>query len=57
MEKITTYVAAYIALLQEAYNDMVEAFESDTSQGFLIGTIVLIPLFGTLFFFAVLVSA
>jgi len=56
MEKITTYFTAYIALLRKVYNDLLDTFESDTSGGFLIGTVVLIPLFGTLFFFAVLVS-
>jgi hypothetical protein len=51
------FVHSYLTLLLEAYQDMVALFESDTARGFVIGALVLIPLFGTLFFFAVLVSA
>ena len=51
------YVHGYFALLREAYDDIVNTFESDTARGFVVGSLVLIPIFGTLFFFAVLVNA
>lgn len=51
------FINTYVALLKEAYQDIISAWESETSQGFVIGLSVLIPIFGTLFFFAVLVSA
>ena len=51
------YVNAYFALLREAYGDIVRAMESNIAYGFFVGAIVLIPVFGTMFFFAVLVNA
>lgn len=51
------FINAYIAILKSAYRDMINSLESETSQGFLIGLSVLTPIFGTLFFFAILVSA
>lgn len=50
-------INTYIAILKSAYADMINSLESETSQGFLIGLSVLTPIFGTLFFFAILVSA
>lgn len=51
------FINSYISLLREAYDDLISSLESETSQGFLIGLSVLTPIFGTLFFFTVLVNA
>ncbi len=51
------FINSYITLLKQAYSDLIESWESETSQGFVIGLSVLTPIFGTLFFFAVLVHA
>ena len=51
------YVEAYISLLMEVVDDIVAAFESETTRGFMIAALVLIPIFGSMFFFAVLVNA
>lgn len=51
------YIEAYFALLRETYDDVVTHFESDTSRGFFIASLVLIPVFGSFFFFAILVNA
>ena len=51
------FVNAYISLLREAFNDIVEAGESHTARGFLIAAAILTPVFGSLFFFAILVNA
>lgn len=54
------YVQVYFSLLREALEDIrnfFATFESDTSFGFILASAVLVPIFGCLFFFAVLVSA
>jgi len=51
------FITSYIALLSEAFEDITTVFESNTSRGFLVGTLVLIPIFGSFFFFAILVNA
>jgi hypothetical protein len=58
------FINSYITALKEVYRDfnrvyrdIVTLWESETSQGFVIGLSVLTPIFGTLFFFAVLVNA
>jgi len=51
------FINSYVALLKEAYRDIINSWESETSQGFVIGLSVLTPIFGTLFFFAILVNA
>ena len=51
------FVHSYLALLSEAYQDIVNLFESEAMRGFVLASLVLIPVFGSLFFFAVLVNA
>jgi hypothetical protein len=47
----------YLNILKEAYEDLTKSMESETSRGFVMMVMILTPIFGTLFFFAVLVNA
>lgn len=50
------YLHSYFSLLLETVDDLVEAFESETTRGFMIAAIILIPLFGSLVFFILLIN-
>lgn len=50
------YLHSYLSLLIETVDDLVEAFESETTRGFMIATLVLIPLFGGTLFVTLLIT-